>query len=131
MFRFQRWFFSCVIAWTVAACSGCTALVIGSAVGAAGAYVWTQGNLQLNINHSAEDLYAAARETLDELDILVERDNHDRFGANISGRMASGSKVLIKIAGLTEYSAKIRVRVGVLGNLEQSQMIMNLILGKV
>ena len=120
-----------VVIFLVVSFSGCTALMIGSAVGAAGAYAWTQGNLELTVQYSAEDLYTATRDSLDELNILVERDHHDRFGANISGRRESGSKVLIKIAGLTERSAKIRVRVGVLGSREQSQMIMNVILGKI
>lgn len=110
---------------------GCSALVIGAAAGVAGTYVWTQGNLELEVNYSADDLYVAARETLDQLNILVERDRHDRFGANISGRTDRGRKVLIKIEGRTEGSSVIRTRVGILGDRKESQMVMNAILRNV
>jgi len=108
--------------------AGCSALVIGAAAGAAGTYIWTQGNLELEVNYSVDDLYVAAREALDQLNILIERDRHDRFGANISGRTDRGRKVLIRIDGRTERSAFIRVRVGILGDREESQMVMNAIL---
>lgn len=115
----------------VCSLSGCATLWIGTAIGAGGAYVWTQGNLELTVDYSAEDLYAATREALDDLNILIERDRHDRFGANISGRTERKRKVLIKIVGQTEKTSKIRVRVGVLGDREESQMVMNVILRNV
>ena len=34
--------------------SGCSALLIGAAAGAAGTYVWTHGNLELMVNYSAD-----------------------------------------------------------------------------
>lgn len=111
--------------------SGCSALLIGAAAGAAGTYVWTHGNLELMVNYSADDLYIATREALDDLNILIERDRHDRFGANISARTDRNRKVLIKIVGQTEESSKIRVRVGIVGDREESQMVMNVILRNV
>jgi len=114
----------------VVSLSGCSAMLIGTAAGAVGTYVWTRGNLEVTTQHSAEDLYFAARTALDDLDILVERDRHDHFGANISGRTSAGRKVLIKIRGRTEYTARIRIRVGVIGDRSESQMIMNAVLGE-
>ena len=102
--------------------------MVGVAVGAAGSYAWTNGNLELIAPHSADDLYIATREALDQLNILIERDRHDRFSANIAGRTDRGQKVRVKISGQTEDSASIRVRVGVLGNRDESQMVMNAIL---
>lgn len=111
--------------------SGCTALVIGVAAGAAGSYVWTRGNLELNTQYSVDQLYAGAMRGLEKLDIDVERDRHNQFEATIAARDSLGRKVMVRVNGQTEKSAKIRVRVGVWGNLNASQMIMNEILNSV
>ena len=108
--------------------SGCSPILIGAAAGATGTHIWTKGNLELMTQFSAGDLYFATRNALDGLDYLVERDRHDRFGASISGRTSTGRKILIKIYGKTEETSKLRVRVGIIGDRNESQMIINAIL---
>ncbi len=119
------------VIFLTASFSGCSALVVGLAAGTAGTYVWTHGNLELYVQYSAEDLYSATREALDQINIMVERDRHNRFEADLYGRTERGRKVLIKITGQTERSAKIRVRVGIFGDQQEAQMILNVILGNV
>lgn len=111
--------------------SGCVPVMIGAAATAAGGYVWTRGNLESTVEYSVVDLYAATRQALEECDVMVERDRHDRFEANLSGRSSDGRKVLIWIDGQTEYISQIRVRVGVMGDKHESQMLLNRILGNV
>ncbi|MEW5894833.1 MAG: DUF3568 family protein [Candidatus Omnitrophota bacterium] len=112
-------------------CCGCGAILVGTAAGVAGAYVWTQGNLELNVNYSVEELYQASRAALEELDFMVERDSHDHFEARISARSREQRKTLIRIEGKTELLSRIRVRVGVWGDRDESQIVMNAILRNV
>ncbi len=111
--------------------SGCAPVLIGATAVAGGGYLWVQGNLELTVEYAAVDLYEAARQTLNDMDMMVERDRHDRFGAHMSARAVDGRKVLIRIDGQTEYVSRIRVRIGVMGDRQESQILMNTILGKV
>jgi len=107
---------------------GCAPVVIGTAATVAGGYVWARGNLELTVEYPAVDLYTAARRALEERGIMVERDRHDRFGASLSGRAHDSRRVTVRITGLTEYSSRIRVRVGAMGDQDESRVLMNHIL---
>ncbi len=96
----------------IVSCAGCATVVVGAAAGLAGTYVWTQGNLEC-CHYSVDELYDATRQTLDELDYMVQRDRHDHFEADVSARTERGQKVLIRIEGETERLTRIRVRFGV------------------
>ena len=111
--------------------SGCAAVMVGTAAGVAGAYVWAHGNLELTANYPAEKLYDASRDVLDQMGFMIERDRHNRFNANISGRTPGGQRVLIRIEGQSEFSSRIQIRIGMWGDREQSQILLNRILRNV
>lgn len=107
-------------------CSGCVALLVGAAAGAGGvAYV--QGGLEKNVDHSVAQAYKASLAALKSLDMFVTSKEQDPHSAKIKAEASDGKSVTIDIESLTERSSKIKIRVGIMGDQERSQIILNAI----
>jgi len=105
---------------------GCVPLVIGAAAGVGG-YAWIQGELVQDISTSAEKLHRATTRAMRDLKFAVYEDRGDRISAKVIAKFADGTDVKIYINAKTEYLAGIKIRVGILGDKEKSETILNAI----
>lgn len=104
--------------------SGCVAFAIGAAAGAGG-YGYVKGSLQKNYDYSVVDLHKAALKAIKSLGIEKTDEELNRHSSYIKGVYEDGKKLKIVITALTERSAKIDIRIGILGDESASQMIMS------
>lgn len=106
--------------------TGCVPLLIGAAAGAGGiAYV--KGALVENIDETVEDIHQASLAALKDLGLFVTSDELNRHSVLINAEYEDGKKVVIKVDAITEYVSKITIRVGVVGDQEDSRLILNAI----
>ena len=123
---FRKFGLSIMVMCLVMATSGCIPLLIGAAAGAGGvAYV--RGALAQNIDETVQDLHSASLEALKDLGLFVESDELNRHSSLINAEYGNGKKIKINIEALTEYVSKISIRVGMVGDQEDSRMILNAI----
>ena len=85
---------------------------------------YLRGELKQNLDSSVEDVNKAALKALKDLDVFVIEDTLDRHKSIIKGEYADGKKVTIIIEALTERAAKVRIRVGALGDEVKSRTIL-------
>jgi len=109
-----------------------TATVSGCATGAAetggtAAYVWYTGTLETNIRHPLDRVEAASRTALEKLDLVAIDSAVDGLEGKLTARMASGSKVTVKLKALDLSSTGVSVRVGTFGDKAASEQIMRYI----
>ena len=111
-----------------AACSssGCVWVAAGAATGAAG-YAWISNKLVKDYVHSASELNQAVKQALDELRLPVIDENTDRISGLFRAQFADGKSIRIHIEALTEYTARMTIRVGFWGDRKRSEMLMNTI----
>ena len=106
--------------------SGCFALLVGAAAGAGGvAYV--KGILEKNFDRSVAQVHRASLTALKKLKMTIHDDDVTQHNAKIKATDTDGKKVEVIIEALTEKSSKLQIRVGVFGDQEQSQSILNAI----
>lgn len=115
---------SAVLASFVIGTAGCVPLIIGAAAGVGG-YAWVKGTLTKQFDTTAVQLYQATLKGLNELDLSVQDDEHDRLSAKIVSEFSNGKSIKININALTERVARIKIRVGILGDKSKSEMILN------
>ncbi len=109
-----------------------TATLSGCATGAAGtggdtAYVWYTGTLETIFRHPLDAVEAATRTALEKLDLVAIDTVVDGLEGKLTARMASGSKVTVKLAALDLSSTKVSVRVGTFGDRAPSEQIVRYI----
>ena len=115
-----------MLVFLTVATSGCIPLLIGAAAGAGGvAYV--KGALVQNMDETVEDIHQATLDALKGLGIFVTADELNRHSAKIKAEYEDGKKVDITIDAITEYVSKITIRVGLVGDQEDSRLILNAI----
>ncbi len=106
--------------------SGCVPLLIGAAAGAGGiAYV--KGALVHNIDETVEDIHRAALAGLKDFGLFVVSDELNRHSALIKAEYEDGRKIDIKADAITEFVSKVTIRVGVIGDQEESRLILSAI----
>jgi hypothetical protein len=108
------------------AISGCVPLAIGLVAGAGGiAYI--KGSSVKNIDENIETVHKASLVALKEINALVTVDELNRHSVLIKAENADGQKIQITVDALTEYVSKVSVRVGTVGDPEESRMIISMI----
>jgi len=122
---FKAWAAMAFLAFGLTA-SGCVPLVVGAAVGVGG-YAWIQGDLVKEMDVSAERLHVAAQRAMRDLKLAVMEDTGDRLAANIHAKFTDTTDVKISISAKTERTSTIKIRVGLLGDKEKSEIIFNAI----
>ena len=110
----------------ILAASGCVPLIIGAAAGAGGvAYV--KGGLEKNFDKPVDDIHRAGVRALKKLKMTIKDDVITQHNAKVKAVDSTGKKVELDIEALTEKAAKLRIRVGIFGDQESSQVILNAI----
>lgn len=126
MTKLRAWVGGGLAAIFLITAAGCIPLVVGAAVGAGG-YAWVKGELEKDYEVTAEKLHRAAVRGLRDLKLVVKEDKGDRISASIKAEFSDGTDVSIHVAAKTERVANIKIRVGLLGDKERSEMIINAI----
>ena len=104
--------------------SGCVALVVGAAAGAGGV-AYMKGILEQNFDKPVSKVHRAGLAALKSLKLKILRETIDAHRSVINGEYTDGSKVELIVEALTEHSSKLQIRVGIFGDEEKSQMILN------
>lgn len=107
--------------------SGCVPLLIGAAAGAGGV-VWVKGGLEQNFDKTVEQLHRASLAGLRDIKCTVRTNQIRKHLAKVEFEFDDGQKGSINIKALTERSAKLKIRVGILGDETKSNIILNAIL---
>ena len=124
--KLRQSFLLCCLLFTVLTSSGCFALLLGGAAGAAGV-VYIQGVLEKNFDSSLKDTHAATLKALKSEGIFIKTDELNVANSEIKGEFADGEKIQVNIEALTEKSSKVKVRVGVFGDEAKSNALMSAI----
>lgn len=104
--------------------SGCAAAwLIGGAAAGAGTVAYVNGDLESVKEKPVEEVYAASRETLEEMNMAVTSASRDDLEATLKGQTSTGKPVRIKISRIDENQSKLSIRVGWLGDKTSSQVI--------
>ena len=112
--------------FAVSSLAGCIPLLVGAAVGA-GSVAYIRGTLERNFDKSVAQLHDVTVSSLRELGLYIKEDVVRRHSARTEFEFEDGEKGTIEIEALTERSAKIKIRVGLLGDESKSKMILNVI----
>lgn len=121
----RRFFLSALLTISLAT-SGCAPLLVGAAIGAGGV-AYAKGSLQQVFDEPVDKLYRAALSALRDTGCKIHSKNIRNRLAKIQFAFSDGKKGTIHIDPLTERSARLRIRVGVLGDETKSQIILNAI----
>jgi RNase adaptor protein for sRNA GlmZ degradation len=120
MKRWQQYDLARVVVMTACAmvsltCSGCFALAVGAAGGAAGA-VYVLGKLTDELNHEVPVVHAAATQAMNDLELKLSEDRSDKLTAHMKSEFADGTNVWIDMQSIAEGRTKLTIRVGVTGD---------------
>jgi len=102
---------------------GCWVAVVGA--GAAGTVAYMKGDLETTEPADIDTVYAAAKKTLDDLEVTLVEDSKDALTAEIVARDAENRKITIKLNSVTEQATKLSIRVGAFGDETASRRIYN------
>jgi hypothetical protein len=106
--------------------AGCIPLMVGAAAGVGG-YAWVKGALVKDFDVPALELHKATISALKDLKVDITEDKSDRLSALVNGKFADGNKIVINIEAMTERTSRIKIRVGIIGDKDRSEMIYNAI----
>jgi RNase adaptor protein for sRNA GlmZ degradation len=127
MKRWQQYDLARVVVMTACAmvsltCSGCFALAVGAAGGAAGA-VYVLGKLTDELNHEVPVVHAAATQAMNDLELKLSEDRSDKLTAHMKSEFADGTNVWIDMQSIAEGRTKLTIRVGVTGDEMRARKI--------
>ena len=108
--------------------SGCVALLAGAA-GAGGTTAWLSGKLVHDVNTPFDETVNAARLALKALGLRTTKQIKKDIVAQLISEYTDGKTIWIDIHKTTQFTSRIEVRVGVIGDKEAARKILNKILG--
>ncbi len=109
-------------AMVVLTCTGCLALAVGAAGGAASA-AYVLGKLTDELNHDVPVVHAAATQAMDDLGLKLSEDRSDKLTAHMKSEFADGTNVWIDMQSIADGRTKLTVRVGVTGDEVRARKI--------
>ncbi len=104
--------------------TGCVALVVGAAGGAAGA-VYVMGKLTEEVNDDLPTVHEATRSALKDLELRLTEDRADTVSARLESEFADRAHVWIYLDSLGEARTRITIRVGLTGDEGRSRKILD------
>lgn len=113
-----------VVLWGLigTSCSGCFALAVGAAGGAAGA-VYVLGKLTEEVNHEVPVVHEAAVHAMKDLGLKLSEDRADQLSAHLESEFSDGAKVWIDMKAIADNRTKLVIRVGVTGDEARARKI--------
>jgi hypothetical protein len=120
------------LAGAIALTSGCAALVVGTAVGAAGVagYAYVKGELKGTEAASLDKTWAATQAAMKDLEFVVVNQRKDAVQAELEARTAKSTKVTVDLKSLSDTTTEVRIRVGTFGDKAVSLTILEKIKSK-
>ena len=106
----------------------CAAAAVGI-VGAAGGYVYVNGQLKDTIQAPLPGVREATVRAFKSLDFHVRQNRADKLKGKLTAEMADGTKVFVKLKAEDFETTRIKIRVGYFGDKELSIQILNRIKG--
>lgn len=103
----------------VASLSGCVALAVGGAAGAAGV-MYVKGRVVDKVNAPIERVYNASLAMLESKKLAVTSKQADVAAAHIKSKYADDKEIWIDIEAITSEVCEIKIRVGVTGDQDRS-----------
>jgi hypothetical protein len=119
--RLMTLLFSGALLGTLAATSGCVAVVAGAGAGAAVAYV--RGDLDGTVNAGFNQAVRAASAAIGDLKFARVTEKKDAMQAIIVARNAADKRIEIRVEEAGEKTSKVKIRVGVFGDESLSMAI--------
>ncbi len=102
--------------------SGCVALMVGAAGGAAGV-VYVMGKLKDEQPYDVATLHAAVLAGLKDLSLTPSEDKHDQLSAHVESAFADGEHVWIELDSVSDAKTALTIRVGLTGNERRARTI--------
>lgn len=103
-------------------CSGCLALAVGAAGGAAGA-VYIMGKLQDEVNHPVPIVHKATVAAMKDLGLKLSEDKADKMSAHLESEFSDGARIWIDLESVADSRCRITIRVGLSGDEVRSRKI--------
>ncbi|HSF67149.1 MAG TPA: DUF3568 family protein [Nitrospiraceae bacterium] len=103
-------------------CSGCLALAVGAAGGAAGA-VYVMGKLKDEVDYPVPVVHEAAVAAMQDLELKVAEDKVDKLSAHMESAFSDGTHIWIDIDSVSDSRSQVIIRVGVMGDEVRSRRI--------
>ncbi|MFA5199647.1 MAG: DUF3568 family protein [Candidatus Omnitrophota bacterium] len=91
--------------------AGCVALLAGGAAGA-GTAVWLSGKLTQQFNVSYEQTVKASEKALNSLHLVINKITREDMVTQLKSESRDGKEIWVDIRKISDYSAKVEVRVG-------------------
>ena len=108
--------------WVSVLCSGCLALAVGAAGGAAGA-VYVMGKLQDEVNRPLPVVHEAAVAAMKDLELKLSEDRADKLSAHMESAFSDGPHVWIDMESVSDSRCRLTIRVGLTGDEVRSRKI--------
>ena len=107
-----------------ASLGGCYTTTVGGGPSVtAGTYSYITRDLEVLYGIPLADVWPRALAAVESLQLYIDKQQVDGLGGDIEARRANGTKVWVQLKPKGEYSTSISVRVGDLGDREQSERI--------
>ena len=120
----RRYFYALFGLSVLASLSGCVTTTVGGGPSAtAGTYSYFTRELQVIYGLPLADVWPRALAAVESLQLHIDRQQVDGLGGNIEARRADGTNVRVYLKPSGDHSTNISVRVGDLGDREQSERI--------
>ena len=102
--------------------TSCLVLAAG-AVGAAGA-VWYMGELKATLDGNPPEVTRAAESALESMNMKVDSTTSSDLDGKITAHSALDKQVVIHVERSGDHKSKVGIRVGTMGDEEQSRAIL-------
>lgn len=102
--------------------SGCVALAVGAAGGAAGT-VYVLGKVEEELNAPVAIVYDAALAACRDLDMVILERQADQHSAQAEAEFTDGTRARVTIEEIAESRSKLAIRVGVVRNEDRARQL--------
>lgn len=102
---------------------GCVAVV--AAGGAAGGVAYIKGELRVTLDETVTDVSNAVEEAGEELELNRISGDRDLMGGKFVFRNAQDQKITVTTTAETEATTELKIRVGLFGDEQKSQLILD------
>ena len=108
----------------VSAFAGCrTPVAIEPMTGKQQTAIYQAGYFYAKLDVDSDTVFRTAIRAIDQMGILRTGEIHGNDYVTIHGRQIGDKKILVRIRPISSDQSEVRVRVGTIGNLPESQMI--------
>jgi len=104
--------------------TSCVAFLAGGAAGA-GAISYLRGELQSTIGHDINRTWRATESAVAQLQFQVTEASADQTTGKLLAKNAAGTDVTIRLKRETENMTEVKIRVGVMGDRQMSEQILD------